>query len=219
MTKEQIRAFLEQPEIQLLVADEDLEEVYNKCHSSGRKDLTEYLLSIGVQPDEYMDHLLEGFLRYSQITSYDISSTVTTIGNYAFFNCDSLTRITIPDSVTTIDCYAFGYCSSLTSIIIPDSVTIIGKASFRDCDALTSVTISNSATSIGDYAFYNCRRLKSITIPDSVAVIGECAFYNCGNIEIYYGGTKQQWEIVTKVGAFKHNDYVVHCADGDIIVD
>ena len=41
---------------------------------------------------------------------------VTTIGDYAFQVCSSLTSVTIPDSVTTIGDYAFNYCKSLTSV-------------------------------------------------------------------------------------------------------
>ena len=41
---------------------------------------------------------------------------VTTIGNYAFCHCDSLTNVEIPDSVTTIGEDAFECCSSLASV-------------------------------------------------------------------------------------------------------
>ena len=40
--------------------------------------------------------------------------SVTTIGDSAFSDCDSLTSVVIPDSVTTIGGYAFRNCSSLT---------------------------------------------------------------------------------------------------------
>ena len=53
---------------------------------------------------------------------------VTTIGDWAFAHCDSLTSVTIPDSVTTIGKYAFYYCTSLTSVTIPDSVTTDRKS-------------------------------------------------------------------------------------------
>ena len=68
---------------------------------------------------------------------------VTTIGDYAFWGCSSLTSVTIGNSVTTIDSYAFWSCSSLTSIVIPDSVTTIGDYAFVDCNSLTSVTFKD----------------------------------------------------------------------------
>ena len=112
---------------------------------------------------------------------------VTSIGDYAFYNCDSLTSVTIPDSVTSIGDRAFYDCDSLTSITIPDSVTSIGQYAFEYCDSLTSVTIGNSVTSIGDYAFYWCRSLTSITIPDSVTSIGDSAFASCSSLKAFYG--------------------------------
>ena len=42
--------------------------------------------------------------------------TVTSIGSYAFYNCDGLTGITIPNSVTIIAFYAFGGCGGLVGL-------------------------------------------------------------------------------------------------------
>ena len=48
--------------------------------------------------------------------STTIPNSVTSIGDYAFRDCSSLTSITLPNSVTSIGCYAFGNCSSLADI-------------------------------------------------------------------------------------------------------
>ena len=121
--------------------------------------------------------------RYFGVKRIIVGDSVTTIGEYAFSYCSSLTSITIPNSVTTIKEYAFSNCSSLTSVTIPNSVTTIGGWAFSICSSLTSVTISNSVTTIGDNAFIGCSSLTSVTIPNSVTTIGSEAFSDCTNLQ------------------------------------
>ena len=83
-----------------------------------------------------------------------IQEGVTSIGDYAFFDCSNLTDITIPESVTSIEECAFQNCSSLTDITIPGSVTSIGECAFQGCSSLTSIEIPSSVTSIGDCLLY-----------------------------------------------------------------
>ena len=113
---------------------------------------------------------------------YTIPDSVTSIGEFAFRDCTSLTSVTIPNSVTSIGDFVFDSCSSLTSVTIPDSVTSIGDYAFCDCSSLTSVTIPNSVASIGDLCFAHCTSLASMTIPDGVTSIGADAFWDCESL-------------------------------------
>ena len=113
------------------------------------------------------------YLNGELVTSLEIPDGVTSIGDYAFYNCDSLISISIPDSVTRIGEDVFFGCSSLTSITIGGSVTSIGYGAFSGCSLLTSINIPDSVTSIGNLAFYDCDSLTSINIPDSVTSIGK----------------------------------------------
>ena len=118
----------------------------------------------------------------TSLTSVTIPDSVTSIGKSAFCDCTSLTSVTIPDSVTSIGDSAFEECLSLTSINIPDSVTSIGDDAFAYCESLTSVTIPDSVTSIGYRTFGYCTSLTSVTIPNSVTSIGDYAFVGCESL-------------------------------------
>src|ERR1039458_9281380 len=66
--------------------------------------------------------------------------------------------------VTSIADFAFYTCTSLTHVTIPNGVTNIGFEAFYDCTSLTSVTIPHSVTSIGGWAFQYCTNLGAITV-------------------------------------------------------
>ncbi|MEN6461064.1 MAG: leucine-rich repeat domain-containing protein, partial [Syntrophomonas sp.] len=128
-----------------------------------------------VQADQEGDYTYTVTDSKAQITKYTgtggditIPSTlggvdVTSIGNYAFFNCTGLTNVTIPESVTSIGVSAFYGCASLTGITIPEGVTDIDAWAFHKCTGLTSITIPASVTNIGD-SFGGCTSLTNITV-------------------------------------------------------
>lgn len=144
---------------------------------------------------------------------------VTSIGDYAFRDCTSLTSVKIPDSVTNIGWFAFYDCASLTNVKIPGGVTMIGDYAFSFCTSLTSVTIPDSVTDIGFSAFYGCTSLTSVTIGNSITSIGDLAFGDCTSlIEIHYNGTKKQWAFIDKAHNWDSNagNYTIYCTDGKI---
>ena len=124
-----------------------------------------------------------------------IPNRVTSISDWAFIGCSSLTSITIPPSVTTIGDGAFSWCSSLTSIIVDTK-----NSAYSSVDGILfnknrtvifaypagkqekTYTIPTSVTSIGDSAFSGCSNLTSITIPPSVTSIGDVAFSGCSSL-------------------------------------
>ena len=107
---------------------------------------------------------------------------VTIIGDEALRQKSPLGSIEIPDSVISIGNYAFYCCNTLTSVVIGNGVTSIGSNAFCGCPSLKEITMGKSVTSIGEYAFCECDSLKEITIPSNVTSIGNNAFFSCDSL-------------------------------------
>ena len=139
--------------------------------------------------------------------SYTVPTSVTNIGNYAFYYCTRLGSVTIPFGVISIGSDAFESCSSLTSVIIPNSVGNIGSYAFYYCTSLTSITIPNSVTIIGYWAFINCTSLTAITVDTSNPAFSSVAgvLFNKGTntLILYPGGQGGSYTVpnsVTNIG-------------------
>lgn len=96
------------------------------------------------------------FSTFKEDGLYYADSTKTTL-----YGCDpNLGYAEIPNTVTTIANYAFFNCRNLYGIQIPSSVTIIGDSAFMGCINLTDVTIPANVDSIGNDAFYHVEYLN-----------------------------------------------------------
>ena len=120
------------------------------------------------------------------LRSIDIPSSVKTIGDYAFCNCDALVSVSIPVGVETLGEYMFYTCNNLLSVTIPEGVKQIPNYAFRECYALTTVSLPTSLQTIGYNAFQDCRSMETITIPENVETIGTEAFTRCDNLSNIY---------------------------------
>ena len=120
------------------------------------------------------------------------SKSVTSIGNWAFTWCTSLTGVTIPDGVISIGDYAFESCSSLTSVTIGNGVTRIGRDAFC-CTRLNSVTIGNGVTRIGRDAFRTCTSLTSAYFRGNAPSVGSGVFAGDNKVTVYYLAGTTGW--------------------------
>ena len=139
----------------------------------------------------------------SSILKVEFGAGITSIGDYAFCYCHSLSSITIPDSIINIGRRAFRYCTSLSSIIIPDGITSIGDSTFSYCYSLSRIIIPDGITSIGDSTFAYCFSLSRIIVPDGITSIGDSAFQNCYGIAYYDFTTFSAVPTLSNTNAFK----------------
>lgn len=105
--------------------------------------------------------------------------SVTSIGKYAFSDCDKLFNVTVPNSVTSIGRAAFNNCRELVGVNISNNVTMIDDWTFSGCEKLSSIIIPNGVTSIGIAAFSNCRNLTEVVMPSELTSIRYRAFCGC----------------------------------------
>jgi len=140
-----------------------------------------------------------------EITGYNGSDTdvkipseiegiiVTSIGDWAFDDCDKLTSISIPSGVLSIKANSILNCENLVSInVSPDNQyyssrdgVLYNKNQTKVIKAPNKITeyiIPKDVTSIEYSAFWNCTSLTNITIPDNVLNIGMEAFCYCDNL-------------------------------------
>ena len=112
------------------------------------------------------------------ITSVNIGTGVTSIGDGAFYGASSLTNITFPDSLTSIGNSAFGNASSLTSITIPDNINTEGW--------IVSAFSGLSANIVCQGGLNTCyeklaKYFTSATCPQSLKDAGKGNLCNCAN--------------------------------------
>ena len=114
-----------------------------------------------------------------------VDDTLTSVGNYAFYDCRSLTSVDLP-AVTSIGASAFENCAALTSVNIP-VVTSVGNDSFSSCASLTSIELQ-SVTFFGSMSLSYCLSLRKLIIRNTSGVATLDAgnvFTNTNNVIIY----------------------------------
>jgi hypothetical protein len=141
------------------------------------------------------------------VTYNETTYSVTSIEDWAFYNCSILTSVTIANSVISIGNDAFYNCGSLTYISIGNSLTYIGYDAFYNCSSLN--TLNFNAINCNDFynlsPFFNCpittinigdsvqripnhfakelSSLTSVNIGNNVTSIGNEAFEGCSSLQ------------------------------------
>jgi len=87
---------------------------------------------------------------------------------------------------------------------------------------IKSIVIEEGATSVGHGAFSYATSLTSVHLPSSIQYIGEYSFSGCTALtRVNYNGTKAQWNNISLGYDWNYNCpfTVVHCTDGDVVVE
>ena len=154
--------------------------------------------------------IADSAFREKSITSVVFGQYVESIGNYAFFSCQSLNKLDFSkSSVKTIGNYAFASNKVLESVEFPDSLESIGDNAFKIYEGvenkLKSVKFGKGLKTIGNYAFYRNQKLTNIEFTgENLTSIGSNAFRCCYSLTEL--NLKGNGETVIDFRAFYCND-------------
>lgn len=183
------RAFDNCSEIRSVVISEQITSIgvnpFTRCDK---------LMKIYVSPDHPVFSILEGVLfsktdkrlicyPYSATDNgYDIPKGIRIIGDYAFFECKSLSKIGLPETLDEIGENAFANCKGLIEIRMAGSINKIGKRAFYECELLNEVVLQEGTNYIGEEAFSYCTSLNRIDLPTTVNCIADDTFKYCKSL-------------------------------------
>ena len=113
-------------------------------------------------------------------TEFTFPESLTSIGEYAFYNCRAVKSIVFSENISTMGSNVFASCGSLERVILPRALTAIPQYAFADCSSLMAVEFvdDNETATVGSYAFKGCYRLGSIELR-LVSLIEMNAFIGC----------------------------------------
>jgi len=115
--------------------------------------------------------------------SNKVTTSITTIGNWAFQRCTSLERIAIPSTLTAIGAGVFNGCISLKEVKLCEGLQRIEMLAFRNCTSLEQFQIPSTVSAIGDRAFHGCVSLREVKLVVGIQDIGRYAFTTCRSLE------------------------------------
>lgn len=165
------------------------------------------MIQIGAERDSVAPFEFEGCDFVDTLRIVGHAAVPLEIGEYAFWNCTSLTVIESPDSSAVRinegafrDCislksvalygksrlegkYVFSGCRSLEHLQFPPAMDIIPSHSFSYCRNLREVHLPSELTNIGSNAFSECSSLRLVRLPDSVTELESYVFSECVNLE------------------------------------
>ena len=144
--------------------------------------------------------LQSGCTRYPESLLYKyfriVPDSISYIGEYAFYNCSSLTSVTIPNNVEYIEQYAFYGCSKLSSITIPNSVNYIYNYVFNGCTSLKELIIEDGDSGFSVFGYHTY----------SSNATGKGLFYDCPLETVYIGRNCYESNSNTGYSPFYCND-------------
>jgi len=128
---------------------------------------------------------------YRYVTAVNLPDCVESIGNYAFYGNSGLISFRTPAALSSVGYYAFQDCNSLNRFYgkyaTEDGAFILledGTLAAHAPAAMTpTVTLPTGSESLISYLFLRDKTIQHVVIPEGVNSIGNYCFYNCPSLE------------------------------------
>ena len=170
-------------------------------------------------PDSVLELSSGSFAGASNLKSIDLN-VVQKINSEVFTN-SSIESLVIPESLLAngLSSSAFVEMLNLKEVTFnATNVVDLPQSLFYQDTSLEKVVFNNDVETIASYVFSGCTGLKEITLPSSLRTIAQNAFLGTEVFTINYGGTKSQWNSITKTGANFAKGTKIVCTDGEVIM-
>ncbi|MDR1974743.1 MAG: leucine-rich repeat protein [Bacteroidales bacterium] len=178
------------------------------------------LTGTGAMEDYENDLATPWYVYQRAITKIVIPQGVTHIGNNVFAN-SAVKAITFPSTLTSIGDKAFFGCIKPSTLIFPEGLLTIGDSAFMDCLELDYLYFGVSLTKVGNGAFANCTKINTIRFNASnCSQIGSeeaPAFKTCISIEtVLLDVNVRRIPAYMFAGLFLSFE-LLHIEDGDVV--
>lgn len=108
---------------------------------------------------------------------------ITSIGDFAFYNNETLKAVRLADSIETAGMLVFDNNTNLQVAVFGSGMRETGSNTFYECEALQQVVLNDGLEVIENSCFYGCTSLETIHIPNSVKEIVFLAFSGCTSLK------------------------------------
>lgn len=179
-------------------------------HLMAKNTASRQLVSVNLNP-KISDIAPSCFAECRNLAYIDAGNKVKSVGDYAFYNCSSLSgvsflasenkeltrigdyafagsglksiKLNLQGSVadSSINTHCFADCKQLSSVEMINS-TYLGDHMFDGCDNLVDVKLNNYHSYVNPFAFANCRTLAKIQIPANIYMLSPHMFEGCVNL-------------------------------------
>ncbi|MDE6008689.1 MAG: leucine-rich repeat domain-containing protein [Muribaculaceae bacterium] len=128
------------------------------------------------------------FADCTALTSVSLPATISTVPSMGFEDCTALRTVNIAEGITKIDFDAFAG-SGIENMTLPSTIKTISQGAFSG-SSIRSISLPQSLKTLSYMAFSGCKNLTSISVPSNVTNIESGAFYACSSLaSVYISGS------------------------------